>query len=187
LHTGFAYGNTSSSPVSFSHKLDAGLRIGLSMQESSLNDGSFETGFITGPDFSFRFLKLKSHFIGITAGFFHFFNERKGGTQMMNQTTKYNRLDFSADFTANIKAFTFTAGPGAGLMIIKTKTSYQKQYRETSGISAGFLLKGGIGINPGYWFKNKSRRFAIMAVTDWLRRKNRDELTLWALINVNLF
>jgi len=178
--------------------LSSGIRIGASMQEQSPNNRIFDPGLVAGPEISFNFLRLKGLRLGINTGWLFFAAMREKHTEALEMTTRYNRLDFSARIDFLIKAFLLNMRIGSGMMIISTDTSWDRDWNshqsnedtrivEHTGVEPGFIAGLGVGAEVGKSWWKIDRKLFFTVQSDWQRRGNRDELTVWFLADIELF
>lgn len=167
--------------------LDLGIRLGVGLQEDSLNNREFSSGFIVGPEMAFNPIKFRNHQLSLSTGFLHFTNSVKKGTDSVWMTTTYNRMDICLGGIFNWGGFVLNSKIGSGLMFISTSTHYLSDTRKHSGVDPGFLLGLGTGIDIGKLAFKLNRKIVLSVQSDWLRRGNRDEFTIFGVLSAELW
>ncbi len=176
------------SPLDLS--LDSGLRAGSSFMEDSSNFRHYNAGFIPGIDFKFNIIKFKILKAGLAGGYLFYANKIEDGTQKINVSARYNRLDLQLFIDVNLKAFFIDTRIGSGLLIFKSdyneSVSISGSHFSNTGADFGFLAGLGFGVEFGKHLFNLNRRISFSVQSDYLRHGNRDDFTLWVLLGIEI-
>lgn len=171
--------------------LALGLRLGGGLHEKAVVRNKFDGSLAIGPQIELRFFKLKSFQFAFNVGFLHFSHKVNKGTDAIHVQTKYNRIDTALDVEFVKNSFFVNSKAGVGFMIISTEsTLIQNDVMDKSvynGVDVGFLAGLGIGFELGTHWLKLSREVDFSVQMDWMRRGERDEFFVGALINVALF
>lgn len=177
-----AEASTESSAFSFDNKLWVNPVLGLSLLESSLNNGQFGAGFAFGFQVEYDIARIKANTLGCGFSFIAMSNTVSKGTDQISMETRYRRAGITANYRYGLPNFYWGLKAGLGLTIIGNEVQFlmddQLQRSKTVGVDPGFLAGLSIGTEVGKRFMKLKKGIRVGGEFEWNRRGRRDEMAI---------
>lgn len=171
--------------------LAGGISLGAGIHEQAAIRNRFDKNIALGFHLNSRFIQFSAFRLGANIGFVHFNYEVHNGTNSINVTTKYNRINTVATLQFQNRAFFMTGIAGAAYTIVSVDSRLTQGGTTTNsnntGIDVSFLTGLNLGLETGKQLFKLKREIEIAVQTDWTRRGERDEFTVLLNINVEIF
>jgi hypothetical protein len=161
---------------------------------------SFRSGVAIGPDILFEAWRLGMHGIGLGTGFLYMDSEREKGTRAIRVETSVQRLELSARYRFVWKLLVAEARVGTAISLVEVKTSTgepgwyvegdhlvysdpeQVDEIERGGSIWGFLGGLSLGLAIGELILDLPDLLELRAGSDYVRRDERDEITVFGSV-----
>jgi hypothetical protein len=162
-----------------------------------------------GADLYLEMLGFKGHQVVLQSGYFRPIDRPESGSEQVTVSTSYHRFHVAMGYTAHWLCFLSDLRLGLSMAVISTETSlydlgapsvetavgvgepdrYQfpnktlAERHKATGLSNGFLINVGLGVDAGDLLMNRPRLLEFRVVTEYVRRDERNEIMvsyLWS-------
>lgn len=180
-----------------------GFRAGAGFREVATG-GEFPAGYILGPELQLAVFSYLIHRATIGVGYFYIDERRENGTYQLRVATRYHRIDLFAAYGIAWKLLSAGLHIGTALTVVSVKTTFGEpgweitgsgedadlvmykpqdpEVRKEHGVSPGFLVGLGVGLAIGHYLFGIDDLIELRAQTDYVRRGERDEFTVYGLV-----
>ncbi|MBN2340688.1 MAG: hypothetical protein JXX29_00930 [Deltaproteobacteria bacterium] len=167
-----------------------GFLLGSGLHEHPEKKNDFDSAVALGPLLKFRFAQFWKLRLGLNLGFIYFAHHMSEGNDTIHVTTQYSRFQTVGTVQFHARAFYVTGLFGAAFTIVSMNSELTQngttETSELTGIDSSYLMGLDVGLEFGKHLFKLKREMEVAAAADWTRRGERDDISIFFNLNVEL-